>query len=63
MVVGRVDTELIVMTPDEITSQRQDSLGTSSGAIPREKSGSDDKEPSVGNLPEARVMNHVKYKA
>lgn len=62
---GGGDTELvfIVMTLDEVTSQRQDSQGTSSGAILREKSGSDDKEPSVGNLPEARVMNHVKYKA
>lgn len=64
-VVWRGDTELIVltMTLEEITSQRQDRKGTSSGALLREKSGGDDKEPSVGNLPEARVMNHVTYKA
>lgn len=52
-----------VMTLEEITSQRGDRQGTSSGTIQCEKPGSNETEPSVRNLPEARVMNHMKYKS
>lgn len=52
-----------VMTLEEITSQREDRQGISSGTVQSEKPGSNEEEPSVRNLPEARVMGHMEYKS